>query len=427
MKILVIGSGAREDALIRSFRQEDTKHTIIAAPGNAGIAELVETVTDLDVLSGDAISDYALNHNVDLIVVGPEAPLAAGVVDEPRERGIAIFGPSERAARLESSKSFAKRIMDAANVPSGKAQQVNNLEDAIKALNQYGAPYVVKADGLAAGKGVLVTTKYEAAKAHAKYWLDHGDVLIEEFLSGPEISLFFLSDGHNVVPLSPAQDFKRLQDNDAGPNTGGMGAYSPLPWLDQKFGSEQQFIDTVTETIAKPIIKQMEDENTPFIGLLYCGLILTESRVKVIEFNARFGDPEAQVILKRLKTPLSSLLFQAATGTLNPSTLPEFSEKAAVTVVLASEGYPEATKTGSIIRHTDQAENLGVDVLHAATTKNSEGFFVADGGRTLNIVAEGEDLAAARALAYQAVDLIDFPNMQYRTDIAKKAAEGTVL
>lgn len=427
MKILVIGSGAREDALVRSFLRETNtagipEHEVIAAPGNAGIADLVSCV-ELDVNDGDAVSEFVLSNNVDLVVVGPEAPLEAGVVDEPRERGIAIFGPSGQAARLESSKIYAKRIMDDAGVPTGRAVRVGNLADANTTLNEYGAPYVVKADGLAAGKGVLVTEDRDAAEAHALFWLQHGSVLIEEFLDGPEVSLFFLSDGHNVVPLAPAQDFKRLLDADEGPNTGGMGAYSPLPWLADRYGSEAAFIDEVTETIALPTVRQMEKENTPFIGLLYCGLILTSKGIRVIEFNARFGDPEAQVILARLKTPLSELLYRASTGTLDGIAAPEFRDDAAVTVVLASKGYPDATETGAVIKNLKKAESLGVDVLHAATRKNDDGDFIADGGRTINIVATGATFTAARELAYQAVDVIEFPGSQHRTDIALKAVD----
>jgi phosphoribosylamine--glycine ligase len=321
---------------------------VIAAPGNAGIAADVPVV-ELDPTDSDVVTNFAQDHNIDLVVVGPEAPLVAGVADALRSRGIPVFGPGQAAAALEGSKTFAKRIMDEAGVPTGRAARAGNLAEAQGALDEYGAPYVVKADGLAAGKGVLVTTDRDDALAHAVRWLQHGAVLIEEFLDGQEVSLFLLSDGHSVLPLSPAQDYKRLADNDEGPNTGGMGAYSPLPWLDAGFGSEAAFVDEVIETIALPTVRQLADEDTPFIGLLYCGLILTDAGIRVIEFNARFGDPETQVVLPRLVTPLSGLLLAASTGELAGLPRPEFSADAAVTVVIASENYPETPVTGRAI------------------------------------------------------------------------------
>lgn len=310
MRILVLGSGAREHAIITSLLSEAPdseghRHEITAAPGSAGIAAVVPVVA-LDPTNGDVVAQYANDNAIDLVVIGPEAPLVAGVADKLRTRGIPVFGPSKAAAALEGSKTFAKRIMDEAGVPTGQATRSGTLEEAITAIDEYGAPYVVKADGLAAGKGVLVTPDRDAAIAHATYWLQHGSVLVEEFLGGQEVSLFLLSDGHTVLPLSPAQDYKRVFDRDEGPNTGGMGAYSPLPWL------PEGFVDEVIDTIALPTIRQLAAEQKPFIGLLYCGLILTTHGVRVIEFNARFGDPETQVVLPRLVTPLSGLLFAAA-------------------------------------------------------------------------------------------------------------------
>lgn len=399
----------------------------MAAPGNAGIAADVACLS-LNPNDPVAVADFAERESIALVVIGPEAPLVAGVADAVRERGIAVFGPSQAAAQLEGSKAFAKRIMDAAGVPTGRSARASNLDELNEALDTFGDPYVVKADGLAAGKGVIVTVDREAAVEHAEHYLASGEVLIEEFLSGPEVSLFFLSDGDTVAALSPAQDFKRLGDNDSGPNTGGMGAYSPLPWLDARFGSEGAFVDAVRHTVALPVIKQLDAEGTPFIGLLYCGLILTPEGIKVIEFNARFGDPETEVVLPRLVTPLSKLLFAAATGTLETAPTPEFSTDAAVTVVVASEGYPAAPITGRVLHGIDAANAVGgVHVDHAATAFNDSEDLIATGGRVLNVVAVGADLTQARERAYQAVDLIELEGSQSRRDIAKRAADGEQL
>ena len=321
MRILVLGSGAREHAIILALRSEDAAHDVFAAPGNAGIARDA-TIVELDQNDPAAVTGFANENAIHLVVIGPEAPLVAGVADALRERGIPVFGPGKAAAQLEGSKTFAKRIMDAAGVPTGRALRATTLPEVAAALDELGSPYVVKADGLAAGKGVLVTDDRAAALAHADAYLGSGAILIEEFLSGPEVSLFFLSDGDRVLPLSPAQDFKRLGDGDSGPNTGGMGAYSPLPWLAEPFGGEQAFVELVTRDIAEPVIRQLDAEGTPFIGLLYAGLILTAQGVKVIEFNARFGDPETQVVLPRLLDPLSQLLLAAASGTLEDQAPP---------------------------------------------------------------------------------------------------------
>lgn len=419
MKILVLGSGAREHAIVTSLLSETPTPEVIAAPGNAGIARVVPTVP-LDATDREAVASYASENGIHLVVVGPEAPLVAGVADALRTRGIPVFGPGREAAALEGSKTFAKRIMDAANVPTGQADRATTIAEAQDILERFGAPYVVKADGLAAGKGVLVTESLEAATAHAKFWLEHGDVLIEEFLDGQEVSLFLLSDGHTVRPLSPAQDYKRLGNNDEGPNTGGMGAYSPLPWLDDNFGSEKAFVDEVIDTIALPTIRQLAAEQTPFIGLLYCGLILTERGIRVIEFNARFGDPETQVVLPRMVTPLSTLLLAAATGTLADQPAPQFSSDAAVTVVVASENYPETPLTGRVITGLDAAEAIeGVHIAHAATAER-DGELVATGGRVLSVVAVGSTFAQARERVYSAVDEIGLDGSQHRTDIAAK-------
>ena len=419
MKILVLGSGAREHAIVLALRNEDAAHEILAAPGNAGIAEDA-TIVDLDPNSPTAVTDFAATHGVHLVVIGPEAPLIAGVADRLRESGIPVFGPGKAAAALEGSKAFAKRIMDEAGVPTGRAVRATTVTDVTAALDEFGAPYVVKADGLAAGKGVIVTSDRDEAVAHAETYLPVGAVLIEEFLSGPEVSLFFLADGDTVRPLSPAQDFKRAGDGDEGPNTGGMGAYSPLPWLAEQFGSEEAFVDEVTETVALPVIRQLDKEGTPFIGLLYAGLILTDAGIKVIEFNARFGDPETQVVLPRLVTPLSELLLAAASGTLEDQPRPVFSDRKAVTVVLASEGYPAAPVTGRPITGLPvTAEN--VHVAHAATRVEGDEL-LATGGRVLNVVATGDTFAAARTAAYEALSTIGLEGSHHRNDIAARVA-----
>lgn len=417
MRILVLGSGAREHAIITALLRENAGHEITAAPGNAGIAQAVETVA-LDPTKAAVVADYAVDNDIELVVIGPEAPLVEGVADALRSRGIATFGPGKAAAQLEGSKTFAKRVMDAAGVPTGRAVRAGTLAEADAALDDMGAPYVVKADGLAAGKGVIVTDDRAAARAHAEHYLQQGGVLIEEFLAGQEVSLFLLSDGHTVVPLSPAQDYKRIGDGDTGPNTGGMGAYSPLPW------APAGFVDEVIETIAQPTVRQLAEEGTPFIGLLYCGLIVTDKGIRVIEFNARFGDPETQVVLPRLTTPLSGLLVAASTGQLGGVARPEFSDEVAVTVVLASEGYPDTPHTGRTLSGLAEAEQVeGVHLCHAATARTGDGF-VATGGRVLSVVATGADFTEARARAYEAIGRIGLEGGQYRTDIAARVVEG---
>jgi len=412
MRILVLGSGAREHAIVKALLREGG-HEIIAAPGNAGIAAEVETVA-LNPADPVVVADYASSSDIDLVVIGPEAPLVAGVADALRPRGIPVFGPGRAAAEIEGSKSFAKRIMEAAGVPTGAAVRAATLDAAEAALDAIGAPYVVKADGLAAGKGVLVTTDREQALEHARFWLQHGEVLVEEFLSGPEVSLFFVSDGEHVVPLSPAQDFKRAFDGDEGPNTGGMGAYSPLPWL------PDEFVEEVAERVALPTVRQLAAEGTPFVGLLYCGLIVTPNGVRVIEFNARFGDPETQVVLARLRSPLSELLLAAATGRLTSIPRPEFTDEVAITVVLASEGYPESPVTGRAITGLDEVD--GVSIAHAATARTPDGGYVATGGRVLSVIAVAPDFETARARAYAALERIGLEGGHYRRDIAANAA-----
>jgi phosphoribosylamine--glycine ligase len=425
MKILVLGSGAREHAIILSLRSEGTEHEIFAAPGNAGIAQDA-TIVDLDMFDGAAVAAFANERGVDLAGVGPEAPLVAGVADVVRERGIPVFGPGKAAAQLEGSKAFAKRIMDAAGVPTGRAVRAASVTEVEAAFDELGAPHVVKADGLAAGKGVIVTTDRAEALAHAEHYLPSGPVLVEEFLSGPEVSLFFLSDGDTVRPLAPAQDFKRALDGDGGPNTGGMGAYTPLPWLAEQFGSIDAFVTEVTDAVALPVIRQLDAEGTPFIGLLYAGLILTPAGIRVIEFNARFGDPETQVVLPRLRTPLSRLLLSAASGHLEDEPQPEFSDEVAITVVLASEGYPEAPQTGRMIEGLAEAASVaGVHLVHAATGAPDApgGSLIATGGRVLNVVATGPDFADARKRANDAIGRISLEGAHFRHDIAARVAQ----
>lgn len=416
VRILLLGSGAREHAIVSALRAENAGHVVIAAPGNAGIADEV-TVIALDPENPKIVADFAADNDIELVIVGPEAPLVAGVADAVRARGIPVFGPGKAAAQLEGSKSFAKRVMDAAGVPTGRAVRASTLDEVEAAIDAFGAPYVVKADGLAAGKGVLVTDDRAAALSHAEQYLQFGPALVEEFLDGQEVSLFLLSDGSTVLPLTPAQDYKRLLDSDLGPNTGGMGAYSPLPWL------PSGFVEEVVDTIAIPVIRQLAAEGTPFVGLLYCGLILTPQGVRVIEFNARFGDPETQVVLPRLVSPLAALLFAAATGALGEVSAPEFSDEACLTVVLASEGYPDAPQTGREIFGLEAAAAVpGVRILHAATARD-EDRLIATGGRVLSVVAKGADFAEARSRAYEALQSISLEGSHYRTDIAARAVE----
>lgn len=416
MKVLVIGGGAREHALCRSLSLDPDVNALYCAPGNAGIAEVAE-LRPVDALDGAAVARLATELGADLVVVGPEAPLVAGVGDAVRAAGIPVFGPSAEAAQLEGSKAFAKDVMAAAGVPTARSYVCTTPEEVDAALDAFGAPYVVKDDGLAAGKGVVVTEDLAAARAHA---LRCDRVVIEEFLDGPEVSLFAITDGVTVLPLQPAQDFKRALDGDEGPNTGGMGAYSPLPWADPKL------VDEVMESVLQPTVDELRHRGTPFSGLLYAGLAITSRGVRVIEFNARFGDPETQVVLARLRTPLASVLLNAANGTLHTEPPLNWREDAAVTVVIASHNYPETPRTGDPIEGL--AEVAAEDapdayVLHAGTRREGDAV-VSAGGRVLSVTATGSDLAQAREKAYRAVARIRLDGSQHRTDIAAKAAEG---
>ena len=415
MRILVIGGGAREHALCRSLSLDPEVSALHCAPGNAGIAE-VATSHDVDILDGAAVADLARSPGVraDLVVIGPEAPLVAGVADVLRERRIPVFGPSAEAARLEGSKAFAKDVMAQANVPTARSYVCTTPQEIDDALDAFGPPYVVKDDGLAAGKGVVVTDDLETARAHAR---SCARVVVEEYLDGPEVSLFAITDGTTVLPLCPAQDFKRAHDGDEGPNTGGMGAYSPLPWADPKLVQE------VEETVLQPTVDELRRRGTPFSGLLYAGLALTSRGVRVIEFNARFGDPETQVVLARLGTPLAQLLYAAAIGHLADVPPLRWSDRAAVTVVVAAHGYPQQARTGDVVEGLDAVPSASAAyVLHAGTRRDAQGRVVSAGGRVLSVTASGEGLAEARRRAYDAVGRIRLAGSHHRTDIAADAA-----
>jgi phosphoribosylamine--glycine ligase len=418
----VIGPGGREHAIVRALLADPFVSEVHAAPGNAGMAQDVP-VHAIDANNPAAVTELAARLGSDLVVVGPEAPLAAGVADALIEAGIPVFGPTRAAAQLEASKAFAKQVMAAASVPTAMAKVASTAAEAEEALDSFGAPYVVKDDGLAAGKGVVVTADRAAALEHAQACFDAGgSVVIEEYLDGPEVSLFVLSDGSTVVPLAPAQDFKRIFDNDEGPNTGGMGAYSPLEWV------PASLVDEVIERVAQPTIDEMARRGTPFTGVLYCGLALTSRGLRVIEFNVRFGDPETQAVLARLKTPLGGVLLAAAKGELETVNNLNWSSQSAVAVVLASGNYPDKPRTGDPIGGLADAAALeGVSVLHAGTALAEDGTVVSAGGRVLAVVGLGEDLSEARDKAYDGVSRLTLEGGQYRTDIAEKAARGEVV
>ncbi|WP_029088356.1 phosphoribosylamine--glycine ligase [Brevibacterium album] len=421
MKVLVIGPGAREHALVSALSRDDGVEAVIAAPGNPGIDLLCET-RPVDQTDPEACVALARELDVSLVVIGPEAPLVAGVADALRAASFPVFGPGQEAATLEGSKAYAKEVMEAAGVPTAAAVAATTPAEARAALERFGAPHVVKADGLAAGKGVVVTDDFDEAVAHAESCLSASDrVVIEEYLDGPEVSLFAVCDGTVAVPLSPAQDFKRIGDGDTGPNTGGMGAYSPLPW------APAGMVDEIVSRVAQPVVDELARRGSPFAGLLYCGLALTSRGLRVIEFNVRFGDPETQSVLARLRTPLAGLLLAAAQGTLAEQPPLDWDPRSAVTVVLAAANYPEAPQKGDPIAGLEEALALeGVDVLHAGTKLSSEGEFLTDGGRVLSVVALGEGLAEARAKAYEAASLISWDGMQLRSDIALRAERGEI-
>jgi phosphoribosylamine--glycine ligase len=411
----VIGSGAREHALCTALAADAAVSELCCAPGNPGIAQIAELVP-VDVADPDAITAVARNWRADFVVVGPELPLVAGAADAIRAAGIPCFGPSAAAARLEGSKAFAKQIMTAAGVPTAASRSCTSMAEATQALGEFGPPYVVKDDGLAAGKGVVVTTDRDVALNHA---MACDRVVIEQYLDGPEVSLFVVTDGEAAVSLLPAQDFKRVGDDDSGPNTGGMGAYCPLPWLPAGFTEE------IMETVVYPTLAEMHRVGTPFAGLLYVGLAITSVGPKVIEFNARFGDPEAEVVLPLLETPLAGLLYAAATGTLAEHPAARWSTESAVAVVLASRGYPTEPSTGDLIAGLARVSSASDSfVFHAGTARGDGDDLVTAGGRVLAVTGLGADLAQAREQAYRTVRAIELDGGHFRSDIAAKAAHG---
>jgi len=423
VQILVLGSGAREHALVKALSADPGVDAVVAAPGNPGIGLIARCEPLADLTDGAAVAALATRLGVDLVVVGPEVPLVAGVADVVRAAGIDCYGPSAAAAQLEGSKAFAKEVMSAADVPTALAQVCTTVEQVEDAFDLLGSPYVVKDDGLAAGKGVVVTDDRDAALKHAWACLDKPDgrVVIEAFLDGPEVSLFCVCDGWRAVALEPAQDFKRVGDDDAGPNTGGMGAYSPLPW------APEGLADDLVARVAQPVLDEMRSRGTPFVGTLFIGLALTSRGPRVIEFNARFGDPETQVVLARLLTPLGGLLLAAAQGRLEDVPRLRWSPQSAVTVVVAADNYPGTPRTGDPISGLAEVEEVATAyVLHAGTALDGEGTLVSSGGRVLSVVALGDTLAQARNRAYAAVDLVDLPGSHHRTDIALKAARGQI-
>ena len=408
MKILLVGSGGREHALALGLQADPSCTELHCAPGNPGIAE-VATIHPVLITDNSAIIDLAKKLAVDLVVIGPEVPLVNGVADGLRAAGFAVFGPSKAAAQLEGSKDFAKGVMRDAGVPTARSFTCQSQNEIEKALDTFGAPYVVKDDGLAAGKGVVVTDDRAKALEHA---LACKRVVIEEFLNGPEISLFGISDGRNVLPMQPAQDFKRAYEGDEGPNTGGMGAYSPLPW------APDDIMEETYEKVLAPVIAEMAARGTPFIGLLYAGLALTDHGLKVIEFNARFGDPETQVLIPLLATPLAQLLYKAATDSLDDVAL-SWRDESAVTVVLAAQGYPESPKTNGAITKIPAISKT--QIFHAGTSLNGVGL-ISSGGRVLTVTGLGSDLTEARDCAYRAISQIELEGSFYRSDIAFNAS-----
>ena len=401
MKVLLVGSGGREHALGWKLAASPRVDELISLPGNPGLADLGPIVEGIEATNSGAVAALARVHGVDLVVVGPEAPLAAGVADAVGRLGIPVFGPTRSAARLESSKTFANEVMERAQVPTGRSLTFTVLDEARAHIDRHPGPYVVKADGLAGGKGVLVTDSRAEAADWAERWLDRGPVVIEEFLDGPEVSLFAVCTAEGALPLEPARDYKRLGDGDRGPNTGGMGAYSPV---------EDLPVDLVGEVMSKviePTLAQMRDQGSPFTGFLYAGMILTAEGPRVLEFNVRLGDPETQTVLPRLSNDLVDVLEGES---------PRWSDEATVTVVLAAPGYPDNPKTGAVIRGL---ADIPDDVLafHAGTRWEG-GKLTVSGGRVLALVGKAATLSRARDQAYQAAEEVRWPGITYRRDIA---------
>ncbi|QDF69315.1 phosphoribosylamine--glycine ligase [Mycobacteroides chelonae] len=417
LRVLVLGSGGREHALLIALKRDPHVDYLAVAPGNAGTSAVAEQHA-VDISSGAEVAALAAKLNIDLVVIGPEVPLVLGVGDAVRAAGIACFGPSAAAARIEGSKAFAKDVMTAAGVRTARSEIVDNPAHLDAALDRFASEpaWVVKDDGLAAGKGVVVTDDRAAARAHAASLLDDGHpVLLESFLDGPEVSLLCIVDGETVVPLLPAQDHKRVGDGDTGPNTGGMGAYSPLPWL------PDETVTDIVNTILKPVAAELVKRGSRFSGVLYAGLAITSNGPSVVEFNCRFGDPETQAVLALLESPLGQLLNAAATGTLPDFGPLRWQDGSAVTVVLAAENYPLRPRTGDVITGSE-AEG----VLHAGTARREDGAVVSSGGRVLSVVGTGKDLQAARADAYAKIEAVRLPGSHFRTDIGLAAAEGRI-
>ena len=415
----MLGSGGREHALAWKLAQSRfvaaDGGTLYASPGNPGIAEHAELV-ELALADHAAVADFCAAQGVDFVIVGPEAPLVDGLADSLREQGIAVFGPSKAAARLEGSKGFTKDLCQRAGIPTAGYVRTASLAEAKSALDTFAPPYVLKADGLAAGKGVVIAeTRAEAEAALAEmfggaFGEAGAEVVIEEFMEGEEASYFAITDGATIVPFGGAQDHKRVGDGDTGPNTGGMGAYSPAPILTPQVRAE------AIQRIIAPTVRALADEGMPYIGVLYAGLMLTDQGPKLVEYNCRFGDPECQVLMMRLESDLGEYLYAAATSSLSALPPPKFSNDTALTVVLAARGYPGAPEKGGTIRGIAEAEAGGAKVFHAGTARR-DGELVARGGRVLNVTARGNDVAEAQRKAYAAVDSIDFPSGFCRRDI----------
>jgi phosphoribosylamine---glycine ligase len=424
MDVLVLGGGGREHALCWALDRAASVTSVLCAPGNAGIAQ-VAALRAVDATDPQAVVALAREEGIDLVVVGPEAPLVAGVADALVEAGIAVFGPTAAAARIEASKTFAKQVMDAAGVATAAHWSGSDPDEAKAALDRFAAPYVVKADGLAAGKGVRICAdraEAEAAVDAALVERAFGEagarLVVEEYLHGPEVSLFGLCDGRTVVPLVPAQDFKRALDGDGGRNTGGMGAYSPVPAF------SDDLLDEVTRTVLQPTVDELARRGSPFVGVLYAGLVLTAEGPRVLEFNARFGDPETQVVLPRLRSDLGALLLACARGELADAGPLEWDGRACVTVVLASGGYPGSYRTGVPITGLDEAAEVASALVFHAGTSRDDGPVVTAAGRVLAVSALGETIGAARALAYDAADRISFEGLHRRNDIAEAPTGG---
>ena len=425
MRIAVVGSGGREHALLAALAQSPEVDRLFAVPGNAGTAEVAENVPGVGATDGPALVGFAEDRRVDLTIIGPEQPLVAGVADEFLDRGLPVFGPTAAAARIEGSKAFAKEVMAAAGVPTARAEAFTDAAEAVAALDRFGPPWVVKADGLAAGKGVTVTDDPAAAAAAIQAALVggvHGKagerILLEEHLEGPEASLLAVTDGRTVVPLAPARDHKRVGDGDQGPNTGGMGAYSPLPDL------PDELVDELRRTVLEPTVAELLRRGVRYQGVLYAGLTLTAGGPRVLEFNCRFGDPEAQAILPRMSTDLADLAWSTTEGTLAGHKV-GWDPRPCVTVVLASGGYPGSYRKGLEVDGLQAAAaRPGVHLFHAGTALDPAGRVRTTGGRVLAVTALGDDLADARARASAAAELVRFDGVHYRRDIAAHPGGG---